>query len=606
MDESLQKYYDTSLALIENYRPRNQMFEAMDDMYYSRWNMPEGMPDWVLRVVNTDPHDVVQTTVRTFATLQPKFKIRPMLNDQANRDRANQIETALRYNFRLAGMRNNASLEWDIMFSAALYAEVAAQIIYLPYQEKVLKSMDVSTARVKAARRFGDFAFVIHNPANIFPTFSEYGLESVLAVRRQTYAEFKYSWGKLAKDIQQPEDHLSYVSTFDFTDHDRRVVFAVFTELNEISLGDGLGDGIKILDKPNTLGFIPYAIKRFGNSLSEDTKEKTAPILQSVWDSNQWDTLNVMDSLDASLSIKRAAAARFAGEFPQGKSPEIDNTDPEGVLMLPAGTRNFQPLPNQSVDSRLAQNKLDHKARIWQGTVARALQTLEFPSGTAHSSVNQILSTATNSLAPYRMVAQHAMEELAYQMLRWIKFYGKEYGKVDLYGRHDSKTRDGEEIRISSDTIDPDKLEIEVMLSPDLPIDKLQQINGAVLLKNNFKVPESTLLEDLGIGDPAEMEKMRRQDDYKDMFISADLKRIQDAQQLETQQATMEMQMQAQQAAQQQQQQAQAQAQQQQAAQQAQAQKNAAPANQNLGGPGFDPSQGGTAPVNGARGQGRG
>lgn len=605
MDDITQEYYDLAQSLMEYYRPRNDLFSQMDDMYYSRWSMPEGMPQWVLKVVNTDPHDVIQTTVRTFATLKPRFKIMPMKNDEANRDRANKIETALQYNFHRAGLRNDASVTWDVMFSAAMYAEVAAQVVYLPYQEKVLDAMGVDSRRVKAAKRFGDFAFIVHNPANIYPEWSEYGLEGVLAVRKQTVEEFKQTWGKLAADVDPSEDRVSYVTTYDYTNYEKRCVFAVMSELDEITLD---GTGVTILEQENKLGFIPYAIRRFGNSLSTESEERVGPILQSVINSGQWNMLNVMDSLDASLSIQRAAAARYAGEFPIGKDAEIDNTEPEGMLKLPAGTRNFQPLPGSQVDNRLSANKLDQKSRIWQGTVARALQTLEFPSGTAYSSVNQILSTATNSLAPYKLVGQHALEEIAYQMLCWGKYYDKEYGngKSTLYGVYDSKSKAGDGFDIPYNTIDPDDISIEAVLTADLPIDKLQQINGAVLLKNNFKVPEDDLLEDIGIGDPMEAAQRRRLDDYKDIFIQADLKRVMDAQALETAQMQMQMQMQAQQAQQQQMQEQQMQAQQQAAQQQAQAQGNAAPANENLGGQGFNPAQGGTPPVQGARGQGGG
>ena len=606
MDDLNQEYLDIAESLMEYYRPRNTLFSQMDDMYYSRWDFPEGMPAWVLKVVNTDPHDVIQTTVKTFATLKPKFKIMPMKNDEANRDRANKIETALQYNFHRAGLRNDASVAWDVMFSAAMYAEVAAQVIYLPYQEKVLDAMGVDTRRVKAAKRFGDFAYIIHNPANIYPEWSEYGLEGVLAVRKQTIDEFLKTWGKLAKDMDTSKESLSYVTTYDYTTYEKRVVFAVMSELDAITME---GPGITILEKDNKMGFIPYAIRRFGNSLSTESEERVGPILQSVVNSGQWNMLNVMDSLDASLSIQRAAAARYAGEFPIGKDPEIDNTEPEGMMKLPPGTRNFQPLPGSNVDSRLSANKVDQKARIWQGTVARALQTLEFPSGTAYSSVNQILSTATNSLAPYKLVGQHALEEIAYQMLCWGKYYDKEYGggKAGLYGAYDTKSKAGDSFEIPYNTIDPDELAIEAILTADVPIDRLQQINGAVLLKNNFKVPEEDLLEDLGIGDPKDASDRRRLDDYKDMFIQSDLKRIIDAQALETAQQQMEMQMQAQQAQQQMAQQGAQQAAQQQqgAATQAAAQGNGAPANDNLGGQGFDPSQGGTPPVQGNPGQGQ-
>jgi hypothetical protein len=590
-------------GLIDWYADRNDLFRHVDDMINKRWNFPAGMPEWVMKVVSTDPHDAVQTTVRTFATLEPRFKIAPMLPNQANRDRANQLETALRYNFKQAGKRNDAKIEWDVMMSAVLYAEVAAQVIYLPYQEKILKAMGKDTKRIQAAKKNGDFAFIIHNPANVYAEWSEYGLEGVLTARVQTVDEFMATWGDLAKKVVSDADYdsgkISYVTSFDYINYERRSVWGIYCETDTVRTE---GAGIKILDEENKLGFIPYAIRRWGNSMSSDPKERVMPLLASVYDSGQWDMLNVFSSLDASLAIKRAAQPQYAAETPPGTSVELDNTEPVGVVDLPQGTRQFTPLPAQQVDQRLMSQKAQFQSGIWQTTVAKVLQSLEFPSGTAYSSVNQILSTASNALAPYKMLGQNALADIAHQMLCWVKYYGKEYGTVDLYGQYDDKTRMGQEVRIASDTIDPDALQIEVILTADIPVDKLQQINGATLLKQNFRIPEAELIEDLGFGDPMELAKRRDLEDYKNTYIQTDLQRIQMQAQLEMQAQQMQMQ-----AGLQQQQQEQAMQQEQQAREQeaamAGAAQNASPGNANLGGPGFNPNGGGTPPVQGNRGQ---
>lgn len=603
--QRLDEMNETAQGLMDWYADRNTMFQAMDNMYYKRWEKPEGLPEWVLKVVSTDPSDAIQTAVRTFSTLQPKFKVAPMLNNEANRDRANQIETALAYNFRRAGRRNDASVTWDIMQSASMYSEVAAQAVYLPYQEKVLKAMGKDTKRLKAAKRFGDFAFLVHNPANVYPSWSEYGLESVLTIRVQAVDEFMATWGELAKKIVSMKDYedgkITYVTSFDYIDYETRCVWGVCGESDTPSTK---GNGIIILDEPNELGFIPYAIKRFGNSLSVDPKERVQPLLAPIYDSGQWDMLNVFESLDASLTMKRAAQPQFAGEFPPGQDIELDNTEPVGVTKLPQGTRNFTPLPAQTMDNRVEMQKQSFRNGIWQSSVSRVLTTLETGNRESYSSFNQRLTAASNSLAPQKMLGEAIHAELAHQMLCWIKYYGDKYGKVDLYGKYEDKTRMGESVSIGSDTIDPDVLEIEVTLTADLPIDKLQQINGAILLKQNFKVPEAELLETIVGGDQAEMEKRRNLEDYKNAYIQLDIKRMDQQLQLEGQKATMEMQagIQQQQAQQQQEMAMQQQAAiQQQQAQQAAAAGNGTPAQGAM--EGMTPNMGGTPPVQMARGQ---
>src|SRR4030095_7153438 len=115
---SLSDLQELAQALIDYYADRNALFKHMDDLFNCRWDKPPGIPEWVLEVVSNDPRDAVMTAVRTFSTLGPHCKILPQLPTEANRNRANEIETALMYNFNQAGRRNDASVTWDIMFSA--------------------------------------------------------------------------------------------------------------------------------------------------------------------------------------------------------------------------------------------------------------------------------------------------------------------------------------------------------------------------------------------------------------------------------------------------------------------------------------------------------
>jgi hypothetical protein len=605
---NLDELYDLGTGLVDSYADRNTLYSAIDEIFSLSWDFPGGMPEWVLKTISTDPRDAVMTTARTFATVRPRFKVMPMVPNENNRKRANEIETAIAYNFHQAGRRNDAKVEWDVMMSAAKYAQVAAQVIYLPYQEKILKAMGKDTKRVKASRRFGDFAFIIHNPANVYPEWSEYGLEGVLTVRVQYWDQFVASWGNLADKLSQPADkngYLEYVTVFDYINYEHRCVWGVCSSSSTVTTSpnpDVYQTGIKILEEENKLGFIPFAIKRWGDSMSDDESERVMPLLQSIYKSGQWDMLNVFESLDASLAIARAAQPQYAAETPAGQDIELDNTEPVGVAKLPPGTRQFTPLPSQNVDQRLMMQKNEKKSNIWQTSVSKILQTLDFPAGTPSSSVNQLLSQATSSLSPYKLLAEGALAEVAHQMLCWVRYYGKEYGKVDLYGRYDDKTNAGREVSISSDTINPDAIQVEVTLTADMPVDKLQQINGAVMLKNNFRIPEAELLEDIVGGDPAEMAKRRDLEDFKAAYIQTELQKLQMQAQLEFQAQQMQMQAGLQQQQQEQAMQAEMQAREQEA-QMAQAQSGGTPAQDQMGGLMNNPAAGGVPPVQLANGQ---
>ena len=91
------KYPELSDLLIEKYKLRNALWAECDNIFYGNWTKPAGMPDWAQPVITASGHDSVQTATRVMSqwrTLQ--IKLLPMKPDDANRQRANDIEAALK------------------------------------------------------------------------------------------------------------------------------------------------------------------------------------------------------------------------------------------------------------------------------------------------------------------------------------------------------------------------------------------------------------------------------------------------------------------------------------------------------------------------------
>ncbi len=506
------KYQNLATKLLNDYQPRNDQIELIDKAINCDWDFPEGLPKWLMKSVSTDPHDSVLTATRVMATTLPNFKVMPRMADAFNKEFANKLESGLSWNFANASRRHTTSAQWDIVNSAVRYWETAAQVIYLPYQESVLKAMGKNTKRIEAARRFGDFAIPVHNPANVYTQWSEYGPEAVLTVRVQTADEFRASWGDLANKNKMKEPvekgEWTYLTTYDMIDYDRRVVWGTWGETSVVATD---GPQFDIMDKENDLGFLPFAVRRWGNSFTSDTDKQVMPMLDSVIRSGQWDMLNVIQSMDVSLSVKRAAQLQFVAEIPPGTSVNMNYDEPVGVAELPQGTQNFQALQAQQVDQRLAMQYTNYRNLIWQSTVARILQSLEAPAGVAYSTINQLLSAATASLGPYKTLAENTIIDIAYLMLCWVNYYGKSgHDKsASLYGKVTSKKNLGKDITIKWDEIDPEAVRIEATITPDTPIDKLQQVNAISILHREFNIPETSLLEDLGYNDPQELIRER-------------------------------------------------------------------------------------------------
>ena len=603
---------------------RNELYRQIDDIFYLRGGLPSGMPSWVQEVKSTEPRDAVMTATRVLSTLEPQFHVSPMLANDASRRWANDVELALKWNYTNAGRRTPTSPHWQLVMNSIRYAQPVVQVNYLPYQMKLAEADGKSVKNIKRAQRFGDFQFVVHDPANVYPLWSDYGLEAVLMVRLMTAEAFKSLWGdKATEDIDATVDKNGnpvWVSQFDLWELDRRIVWGRVGEgdrgtRQELVL-EGAGAGTVVLDEENEMGFIPISVQRWGDGTSARSDQQVLPLLSGIAMAGHWEMLNVLFSLDASLAWKRAAQPIGVHSSATRTPPEMDYTEPVSTIELGPG-ESFDPLPPQSVDQHVASQYANFRNLIWQSTVARALQSLEFPGNTAYSTVNQVLQAATQSISPYRILAEAAISEAANIQLNWLSWWGESHDKdVNLYGYYPKKhEKYGNEIMIPWDEIDPEGLQVSVTLRPDVPLDRQQQINTAAVLYDRFPVPSSAALEEIGFENIEQLMEQREQENLELAYMSAEnarptkdvefeyqVKMLQAKAQIDAQMMQMQAGIQQQQAAQQNAQQGAQQNPQQGGAQGGPPATNG-PAMENNQGLGNNPAQGGQPPIQGAPGQ---
>ena len=583
----MEDYRELADTLIEQHTHRNEQNDHMDDIFYGRWHLPDGMPDWVQEVQVMDGHDAVQTSARVLSQYKNlRVRVKPIAYSE-NDKWAEDVKVALKWNLATSMRRSDGNILHELGFSSVQYANPVVQVVYLPYQEKILDAMGRDSKKIKKLKKNGDFLLVSHHSSNVYPSYSMYGLEAVLVVKVQLAKEFKAEWGKLANKVleKDEEDKELYITSYDLWTYERRIVWGVQGSTNAVVENMG-HNGIEIWNDVNELGFIPFAIRRWGNKTSNNSDEWYNPMLKTMYDSGQWDMLNIYASMDGTLAWKRAAMPVGVHTSPTGEKLKLDVTEPVGVVEPGIGG-TFTPLPPPSVDNRISSNLADLRGSIWQSTIARSLQSLEFPSGTASSSINQVISAATSSLSPYKTIMEQCLSDIFYIMLCYVRYYGDVYEGASLYGE-----KDGAAVSIPHNTIEPDAVRIEVVITPDVPLDMQAQINSATLLLREFRVPQAELLEELGYDNPSELWERRAQEDLDNVTMDVETQRA--IKELEFEYATKTMEMQAG---------IQQQVQEQQMQQQQAKEAAAKPITENTGGLGGNPAMGGTPPVQAAPGQ---
>ena len=77
---------------------------------------------------------------------------------------------------------------------------------------------------------------------------------------------------------------------------------------------DGSAAPLEIIRQPHGLGFFPWVTRTGGTTLSPNPPTSVFPLLYSVYQSGQWDTQNILETLLTSEVIAYAAAPRLKVE----------------------------------------------------------------------------------------------------------------------------------------------------------------------------------------------------------------------------------------------------------------------------------------------------
>lgn len=499
MKKSLSWYKEEAQDMLEADTERDNKFRAMDAYYRGEWNVPEKFKnvDWFHSIVDMGPHDALYAAARTLATLDPRPTYHPLDSTPETRARADLIERVLLWHYWRANRRSIGRVTWDIVMSALMYDEVAFQVVYHPWLEKL------GGRKGKLWEPGGDFSFNVHNPQNVHSVRTAYGLERVLVAKVLTVDEVCKTWGDYARKFEQAamERKYRYCQYFEFMDDTQRVawVTATTTDLKstpQIVSETAAAEEFLIFDEPHELPFMPWVARMGGSGIHAEPENQRHPLLDPIYRAKMWDTSNMLQSLKISTVIANVGQPKNMNITMDGQPPEIDMSQPGGeVTMRPGESR--QPLPPPPIDSAILQTAEEMSQRIASSTLPKILQDPSAGNQMAFATFNASFNAAGNSLDPHRMLAENALADGFTQMLYWCI-----HARKNLYAWDTtSKEGRGREMVVRWDELEPESIYISVKLDPKLPIDKVSQLNAGMLLKN-LGVPMNRILEQLNITDP--------------------------------------------------------------------------------------------------------
>lgn len=568
----------TMKDLIEQDRELNLKLIGQDTMYYNTSKKPEQFDKFGSNFrwnPTTIASDSVWGAARVLAGNEPQVTYFP-LAVSVEKEFASLVENIARFQYMAAGKRSKTNTTRQITQSSLLHDKICAQTTFLPYQMKNISSMGGNKKKILGSMRFGQFGVQVRNAKNVHYVQSEWGLEVVVFEQVFAAKDALGYWAdvvlkKLKQDIENGNVEWLYI--VDYMDDKDRAIRA-WPMGSATAIPVALENGIRFVEKQgHGFPFIPWAIKGGGNTTETKPELHHRPMLDSVWNSGQFDTINIMRSLQLSKAIQKHAGAATVSRTFDGESPEVDYDDPVQNVPLRIG-EDLTALPPDQLDPSLFTLIQGLNDDVSASTVSRILMG-EVPDQVAFATLNLGQQSAARSIVPYRESAEDAIAEIMSQFLLWSAF-----AKEDLKAWGSTKVNRGERYILPWDQIDPEHVMFDVELIADLPTDNMTKTNvGRMQLEAG--VSHEVVFEQWGYTDPGHVRAVRAQEDLEDSEIALYLQKQQMEQeagiQMQVQQAMQAQQLQAQQAVQQQ-------------------QEQAVP-EEGLGGPGFNTAEGGTAPA---------
>lgn len=542
-----------SQQMIENDDKLIKHYQQIDRMINLDWDLPKEIKalKWMRKVISTDPQSALKTATRTLSTEEPVPYYQPTNPNPDTQKEASKTEMNLLWQLKQADKRSKNRIVSDIVESSLRYDKVVAQTIPLKWQLEGQADMEGEMpSRYKAAENLGSFMVIVHNPKNIHARWTPLGLDAVLSAKVMSAREAIAFYGKNADELKmdvEDEEGEMFVTVFDYWDYDQRLTWcSAPKEIREMATP--LDEEYVFIEDEMEMDFLGgWTVAEGGTSLEVEQENSVRPLLGTIAKSDLWETQNIAQSISFSEAIGYSAAPRYKISGPASDEVQVDYGDINKPIRLRGG-EDVTPMQPPTIDQNLLHIADRIQAAMDKDTVAKLLQNLDLPSGTAFATVNAMIKTATSALEPHKQLAERALADIMENMLRWTH-----YTKDPLrgYGYHENDV--GEQYKIEPEFINPSGIYIDVKLSAHVPTDYLQRIEAAIALNQQLEFPMEEAYKHLDVTNPDVIRDKWEQERLSAHELQLYMRQRAADTDLQIQAKQMQMQMQAQQAAQQQQ-----------------------------------------------------
>ena len=504
-------------------KERDDMFDALDDYRHGEWALDEELLeiDWIHE--SRDPIFAQQSdsAKHILADVNPSISLLPYSPGGDGTDIADRHEKGLRWLLDSASRRRQATIVQDVVSSAVDYAEVTAQVVYIPQQIKDVKAAGGNAQRYESMLRRGPFAVIIHNPRTVYVRYSDMGAEEVELRTEEDPHNIIDLWGKkadkLKKIMKDDKNFPDTVTLRDYTSYDYRAVWV-----------DWGGKRIEIERAKWPWPFLPW-VARIGGTSLEDKQFQRKPLLANMYHFDLYDDINRVRTLRFSDMIRTASEPRDVFESDTRQSPDIDASS--GDLYTHIKTEEgLTPRPPRTPDPSMSTLYAELRGDVQKSTLSEMLLGAEVPTGAAFASINLVTESALKVLRSPQTLAQNAIADILETMLLYIHYDNSD---VTSYGT--GKNDRGDEYLIAGEEIVPKNLYISVKLEADLPTDyQARTVTARAQIDAGINSRVGAM-EDIGIKNATEVVEEIAGERLDETMMRVEMENIQFAESMELQ-----------------------------------------------------------------------
>ena len=502
--------------LEEQNKERDKMFEALDSYRHGEWSMDEELVeiDWIHE--SRDPIFAQQTdsAKHILSDVSPSISLVPYTPGGDGKDIADRHEKGLRWLLDSASRRRQASIVQDVVASAVDYAEVTAQVIYIPQQIKDVKAAGGNASRYEAMLRRGPFAVIVHNPRTVYARYSDMGAEEVMLVTEDDPHNIIDLWGtkanKLKKALKDMKGRVEKATLKDYTSYDYRAVWVEWG-----------GEDYEIENGEWPWPFMNWVSRYGGTSLEDKGDFQRKPFLANMYHFDLYDDINRVRTLRFSDQIRKAARAKDVFMSDTRKAPDIDASTGDLYVHIDS-EEAINPQPSDTPDQSLATLYAETVGDVERSTLSRLLLGSDIPAGAAFASINLVSDSALKVLRSPQILSQNAVADILETMLLYIHYDNSE---VISYGT--GKTDLGEQYLIKGEEIVPGNLYISVKLDADLPTDfQARTVTARAQIDAGINSRQGAM-EDIGIKNTSEVVEEIAGERLDETMMAVELENIQ-------------------------------------------------------------------------------